>query len=127
MSSTAPAHTILVVDDDMSIRLVASEALRQHGYQVLSASSSREALELLRQFEGTVHLLLTDVNLPGMSGGELAEEVASLRPGTRVLFMSGYSAGAALHDSVRESGVAFLAKPFVPDVLLRRVKAVLKS
>ena len=120
-----PNRTILVVDDDRVVRRLAAESLRAHGYDVLEAGSGAQALELAREHQGEIHLLLTDVALPGMNGGELAEAVAAERPGVATLFMSGYSAGAALHDSVRDEGVSFLAKPFNPEALLRKVRAVL--
>lgn len=118
-------ETILVIDDDVAIRDIAATTLRANGYTVLAARSGAEGLALLKAHDGEVHLLLTDVSMPGMSGGEVAEAVAAERPGIKTLFMSGYSAGAALHDSVREEGVAFLAKPFVHGILLRKVRAVL--
>lgn len=118
-------ETVLVVDDDKMIRDLTATTLRSHGYTVLAASSGAEALALLKAHSGDLHLLLTDISMPGLSGGELAEAVAAERPSVKLLFMSGFSAGAALHDSVREEGVAFLAKPFVPNVLLRKVREVL--
>jgi two-component system cell cycle sensor histidine kinase/response regulator CckA len=118
-------ETILVVDDDVVIRDITAVALRTHGYTVMVARSGAEALALLKDHDGVVHLLLTDISMPGLSGGEVAEAVAAMQPAIKVLFMSGYSAGAALHDNVRDEGVAFLAKPFVPNILLRKVRSVL--
>lgn len=117
--------TILVVHDDWAVRQAATEALKRVGYQVIEAGSAADALAALRDHDGDLDLLLTDVSMQGMDGGELAEAVTAERPGVRVLYMSGYSAGAALHDTVREEGVAFIAKPFVTDVLLRKVRDIL--
>lgn len=119
--------TILLVDDDRAVRRGAADALRKVGYQVLEAGSGAEALAALKAHEGDLDLLLTDVQMAGMDGGELAEAVTAQRPAVKVLFMSGYTGGAALHDTVREEGVAFIAKPFVAEVLLRRVKTMLKA
>ena len=120
-------ETILVVDDDRTVRRGTADALRRFGYDVLEAGSGADALAALKAHEGEVHLLLTDVSMQGMDGGELAEAAQAARPSLRVLFMSGYTGGAALHDGVREEGVAFIAKPFVTAVLLRKVKAALES
>lgn len=119
--------TILVVDDDRSVRAATADVLRRAGYEVLEAHSGSSALDVLKGREGPVDLLLTDVQMQKMDGGELAEAVQATRPDLRVLFMSGYTGGAALHDSVRDEGVNFIAKPFVADVLLRKVRAVLKE
>ena len=120
-------ETILVVDDDRVVRRSAADALRQAGYQVLEAASGADALAESRALAGDLHLLLTDVSMGNMDGGELAETLAAERPGLKVIYMSGYTGGAALHDGVREEGVAFIAKPFVVEVLLRRVRSILKG
>lgn len=121
-------ETILVVDDDRTVRRGAADALKRLGYDVLEAASGAEALAVLEAHEGAVHLLLTDVSMQGMDGGELAEAAQQARPDLRVLFMSGYTGGAPLHDSVREEGgIAFIAKPFVMEILLRKVKAALEA
>ncbi|MFI5280208.1 MAG: response regulator [Gemmatimonadales bacterium] len=119
--------TIMVVDDDRSMREGAAGALRAAGYEVLEAGSGSSALALLADHTGKLDLLLTDVQMQNMSGGELAESVQADHPDVRVLFMSGYTSGAALHDSVREDGVAFIAKPFVSETLLKKVRALLKG
>jgi DNA-binding NtrC family response regulator len=119
--------TILVVDDDRALREGTAEALRAAGYEVLEAGSGASALALLEDHTGRLDLLLTDVQMAKMNGGELAESVQEDRPGVKVLFMSGYTGGAALHDTVREDGVDFIAKPFVAETLLKKVRAILKS
>ena len=122
-----PKGTILVVDDERSVRDATADVLRRAGYEVLEAHSGSSALELLKGHEGAIDLLLTDVQMQRMDGGELAEAVQAAQPGVRVLFMSGYTGGAALHDSVRDEGVNFIAKPFVSEMLLRKIRAVLKG
>jgi CheY-like chemotaxis protein len=118
--------TILVVDDDRAIRQGTALYLREAGYQVLEASSGKAALEEIKGHP-ELDLLLTDVTMQNMDGGELAEAVQAAHPAVKILFMSGYTGGAALHDSVRDDGPAFIAKPFVPDMLLRKVRTLLKS
>ena len=122
-----PRHTILLVDDDAVVRKLSAGVLSGAGFDVLEAGSGPQALQVARAHQGTIGLLLTDVELPGMSGGELAEALAKERPDVPTVFMSGYSAGAALHDSVRDEGVAFIAKPFNPEALLRKVRAALRG
>jgi PAS domain S-box-containing protein len=118
-------ETILLVEDDGQVRELVSRSLGKSGYRVISAGNGEEALELL----GTpvaFQMLFTDVVLPGMSGPMLAERVAERRPGTRVLFMSGHT-GTATAPGGRwdDESISFLQKPFTPDDLLRRVRAVL--
>jgi CheY-like chemotaxis protein len=119
--------TILVVDDDRAVRRGTADALRKAGYLVLEAGSGGDALAALKAHEGEVNLLLTDVQMQKMDGGELAELVTAERPDVKVMFMSGYTSGAALHDNVRDEGPVFIAKPFVTEVLLRKVRAILKA
>jgi len=122
-----PRQTILLVDDDAVVRKLSAAALGAAGFDVLEAGSGPQALQVARAHPGAIGLLLTDVALPGMSGGELAEALSRDRPGVPTVFMSGYSAGAALHDTVRDEGVAFIAKPFNPEALLRKVRAALRG
>ena len=118
--------TILVVDDDRSVRQGTAEGLRRAGYRVLEAKSGKDALAVLEQ-ENAVDLLLTDIQMQRMDGGELAEAAQELHPDLRVLFMSGYTGGAALHDTVRDEGPSFIAKPFVMDNLLKKVRRILRD
>jgi PAS domain S-box-containing protein len=120
-------ETILVVEDEPVLLELVSEVLGSHGYRVLPAGNADEALRLCRSGSVPVHLLVTDVVMPGMSGRDLAELVAAAHPGTRFLFMSGYPEDYLGHHGVMESGTAFLQKPFMPDHLLRKVREVLDT
>ncbi len=118
-------ETILVVDDDDSVRALVGRSLREHGYTVLAAEGPAAALELVRGRSGGIDLLVTDVVMPGRGGRQLADELAGLLPGLRVLFMSGYTHDAVVHRGVLEPGLHFLSKPVGADVLLRTVRDLL--
>ena len=99
--------------------------LREKGYTILEASSGQEALQLSKSHKGPIHLLATDVVMPGMSGRETAERLSSRWPGIKVLYMSGYTDNAIVHHGVLEKGTHFLQKPFSPEALARKVREVL--
>ncbi len=120
-------ETILVVEDNEQVRAIACRALERQGYQVLSAGLGGEALLICEQFKGAVDLLLTDVVMPQMSGRELVNRLLPLRPDMKVLFMSGYTDDAILHHGVLEKGVMLLHKPFLPEVLVSKVREVLDA
>jgi PAS domain S-box-containing protein len=115
-------ETILVVEDEASIRSLAREILEGQGYAVLEAPGADEALRRAAEHAGPIHLLLTDVVMPGKSGVDLAQDLLGLRPGLRVVYMSGYADRAVDADA---PGVAFVQKPFDPALLARRVRATL--
>jgi two-component system cell cycle sensor histidine kinase/response regulator CckA len=123
--AAAGTETILLVEDEDAVRAVARESLRRHGYRVLEARDAESALAIAAGFEGHIGLLLTDVVMPGLSGRALADRLAPKRPGTRVLFMSGYTDDAIVQHGVLEPGLSFLQKPFTPDVLAQKVREVL--
>jgi two-component system cell cycle sensor histidine kinase/response regulator CckA len=126
----APARgteTVLVVEDEEMIRQIICVALAEYGYTALPAKDGEEAWEVCLGAQGPIHLLLSDVVLPGMSGRESAKRLVSNRPEMRVLYMSGYTANAIVHHGVLEPGLAFLQKPFAPVVLLRKVREILDS
>ena len=119
------SETILLVEDEDSLRELAHEILGGLGYKVLEAGTGRAALELAERHPGPIDLLLTDVIMPGMSGRELAAELLASRPGARALYMSGYTDDAIIHHGVLEPGLAFLQKPFPLEALARKVREVL--
>jgi PAS domain S-box-containing protein len=120
-------ETILVVEDAEPLRKLAQIFLEQRGFQVLTASSGEEALKVAAEFSGKIHLLLTDVVMPGMNGRVLAEQLLPKRPGLKVLYMSGYTDSFIAGHGVLEEGTHLLHKPFTEDVLISKVREVLKS
>ncbi len=121
------SSTILLVEDDEALRELATRILRQHGYTVLPASGGAEAELLCRRFEGTIHLLLSDVVMPGMSGAKLARRLRRQRPDIRVLFISGYTDNAILQHGILKSTTAFLQKPFTANSLADKVANILEA
>jgi two-component system, cell cycle sensor histidine kinase and response regulator CckA len=119
------SETVLLVEDETVVRQLVAEILEMSGYTVLQAGDGPSALELLRRHSGTIELLVTDVVMPGMSGPEVAQAVTSMRPGTQVLYTSGYTDSAIGHHGVLEPDVAFLQKPFSADDLTHKVRRLL--
>ncbi len=117
--------TVLVVEDEDLMREVTTRILERNAYHVLAASSGREALEVLARYDGIVDLLLTDVVMPKMLGKEVAERVRALRPGTRVLYMSGYAQPVLGERGTLDPGVILIEKPFSEPKLLAKVRDVL--
>jgi PAS domain S-box-containing protein len=124
-SEEGGSETILLVEDDPAVRQATTRILTSAGYRVLATASPVEALALLAAFEGPVHLLLSDVVLPQMSGRELAQQVQAAHPGVKVLYMSGYTKNAIVHSDELPSDVKFIAKPFKAAELRRAVRQAL--
>jgi len=120
-------ETVLLVEDDESIRQLTRRCLAYHGYTVLDVQSGEAAIRTASQHDGPIHLLLTDVVMPGISGRHLAESLAVSRPEMRCLYMSGYSADLIAKHGVLEPQVALLEKPFTQDALLRQLRKILDS
>jgi CheY-like chemotaxis protein len=123
--SARGSGTVLVVEDEEAIRRLALTVLSARGYEVLTAADGFEALEIAAARSGAIDLLVTDVVMPRMNGPELAARMASLRPGIRVLFISGYAESALTHEGRLEPGVDLLQKPFDPATLAERVRRAL--
>ncbi len=120
-------ETILLAEDEEVVRRLAREILSENGYKVLEAGNGREALLISEAHRGEIHLLLTDVVMPTMSGRELTDRIRPLRPDLRIMYMSGYTDDAILRHGVLENGIPFLQKPFTPEELARKVREVLDA
>lgn len=120
-------ETVLVVEDEREVRSLVGAALAGEGYQVLEASTGEEAIRVAAGHVGPIHLLLSDVIMPGMGGGELAAQIRAGRPETRALLMSGYTDDAIVRHGVLLRDQAFLQKPFTGETLLRKVRETLDA
>ena len=123
--TTLGGETILIVEDDDALRTVACRSLVQCGYEVLEASDGQEALRLCAQHDGRIHLVVSDMVMPEMSGSELAELIAESFPEVRVLLMSGYTRDEAARRGIASERYSFLEKPFTPTKLAARVRELL--
>lgn len=119
------SETILIVEDADVVRTLAKKVLQMNGYTVLEASNGPEALRLSQTLSGPIHLMVTDVVMPHMSGRELTERLAPLRPEMKLLYISGYPGNAIAHHGILDPETAFLQKPFAPAALVRKVREVL--
>ncbi len=121
------SETILLAEDEEMVRIFTKAVLESQGYTVLEARDGSQALELARQHGGPIHLLVTDVVMPGMSGRALAERLAQAHPDTTVLYLSGYTDNTIVPHGVLDEGTAFLQKPFTPHALALKVREVLDT
>ena len=119
--------TIMIVEDDAALLQVTHRSLEEIGYTILVALSPAEAIRTSERHPGPIHLMVTDVIMPGMSGAQLASHLSATRPEMKVLYVSGYTDDAIVHHGVLEPGLAFLAKPFSPKALARKVGDVLAT
>ena len=128
-SSRAAAHgeTILVVEDETDLRNMIVRALQRRDYHVLEAANGEEALELVRQNNNDVQLLITDIVMPGMRGTEAAQRIAAAVPGLKVLYMSGYTDNAMFHQKLFDTGTIFIQKPFSLNALEEKVRQTLET
>jgi CheY-like chemotaxis protein len=122
---TSPAPSILLVDDEDTVRRFTSRVLGQHGFEVLSAASGDEAIAAASGRVGSIDLLMTDVMMPGMNGRQLADILLARQPSLRVLFMSGYAEDVLATSVGLVPGAAFLSKPFKPKALVSKVSDIL--
>jgi PAS domain S-box-containing protein len=120
-------ETILLVEDEEAVRELASRILSAKGYSVVAAKSVKDAEQFSEKHTGKIHLLLTDIIMPGTSGRELARRITGRHPQTRVLYMSGYTDNVLAQGGVLEAGLSFLQKPFTPGALVQKVRDVLDS
>jgi DNA-binding NtrC family response regulator len=127
VSHTSGTETILVVEDEEAIRDITKRILGMAGYTVLTAANASDALLACEAHAREIHLLLTDVVMPQLGGRGLAERLAVLRPGMKVLYMSGYTDDAIAHHGTLAPGTHFIAKPFSAVDLTTKVRAVLES
>ena len=118
-------ETILIVDDSPSIRQLIVDILKPLGYKCLQAGSGKDAIDAVREYSGEVHLLLTDVVMPGMSGRDLSTIIGKERPEMKVIFMSGYTENIIVHHGVLEQGITYIAKPITPSALTQKIRSVL--
>jgi CheY-like chemotaxis protein len=119
------SETVLVVEDEDAVRSLVERILRGAGYRVLAAANGDDAIARVEGHRGKIHLLLTDVVMPEMSGRELAEHLAEHNPRLKTIFMSGYTDNAIVHHGVLDPGTRFIGKPFSPFDLARKVREVL--
>jgi two-component system, cell cycle sensor histidine kinase and response regulator CckA len=124
-SHGADSPTVLIAEDEPTVRLLMKRVLQRAGYTVLVASDGEEALEMARSHGSPIDALVTDVIMPGMGGGELSRCLRREQPGIKVLHVSGYTAGALRHSEALEDGAAFMQKPFSPKALIARLGEVL--
>ncbi|MFA6244981.1 MAG: response regulator, partial [Candidatus Hydrogenedentales bacterium] len=120
-------ETVLVVEDEESLLKLAKRMLERLGYTVVTAGSPALAIEVAAAYSGEIHLLMTDVVMPGMTGRETWKHLSGIRPGLKCLFMSGYTANVIAHQGVLDEGVHFLQKPFSEEALARKIREALGS
>jgi CheY-like chemotaxis protein len=119
------AETVLLVEDEEMVRQIANEILTLNGYRVLQAAHGNEALEISRNHDGVIDVMITDVVMPLMGGPELAQTLAASRPQMQVLYMSGYTDDTIVHHGVLQQGTAFLQKPFTAEAFTRKLREVI--
>jgi two-component system cell cycle sensor histidine kinase/response regulator CckA len=124
---TGGSETVLLVEDEESVRELVRETLKARGYTVIEASDGISGMRVAEEYPGKIEILITDVVMPGMSGRELAKRITAARLDIKVLYLSGYTEDAIIHEGALEPGTAFLQKPFTLQVLARKVREVLRG
>ena len=119
------SETVLLVEDEEGVRQLAREYLETNGYKVIQAADGHAALELAGMYDGPIHLLMTDIVMPGINGRELAERITRIRPGIKILYMSGYTDQAVVHHGMLNSGYVLLQKPFTMAALACKLREIL--
>ena len=127
MENLGGSETVLIVEDDDSLRKFSQRTLQHHGYRILEAENGEDALRVSEAYDGTIDLLITDVVMPKMGGKETAERLQSLYPHMKVLYMSGYTDNAIVHHGVLKPGLNFIEKPFTLKGLAHIVKEILNT
>jgi CheY-like chemotaxis protein len=127
LASVSGEATILLAEDEEIVRTLTGAVLRKHGYTVLEAENGLQALSVCREHAGPIHLLVTDVIMPGMSGLALAERLVRCHPEAKVLYMSGHSDDTLEHHGLLGTDVAFIQKPFPPSALAKQVQEALSG
>ena len=125
MGEQTGTETILLVEDVEPLRILVKEILIRYGYKVLDAENGDDAIRMARNFNGPIHLLLTDVVMPGMRGDQLARKLSGILPKMKVLYMSGYPNDGIVRSGIVPDGVSFLEKPFTREILNRNIRQVL--
>lgn len=120
-------ETILLAEDEEIVRKLVFEQLKSHGYHVLEATNGKSALSICKQYQQPIHLLITDVIMPEMSGRDLVDQMLQLRPEMKALYMSGYTDDAIVHHGILDSDVDFIQKPFTTNSLMRKVRELLDT
>lgn len=120
-------ETILAVEDNNLVRELISKSLKHYKYLVLKADHPDEAIKICSSYKGHIHLMVTDIVMPKMSGKELVEQVSPLRPDMKILYTSGFTDSAIVHHGILDSDIAFLQKPFTPDELARKIREILDT
>jgi two-component system cell cycle sensor histidine kinase/response regulator CckA len=124
--STEGKHILLVEDDDL-VRRFLGQVLRMHGHTVFEAATSHGAASICKQEQGRIHLMVSDLRMPGTNGRQLAKELAHLQPEMKVLFVSGSADDTIVQRGVLDPETAFIQKPFTPDAFMQRVHEVLSA
>jgi two-component system cell cycle sensor histidine kinase/response regulator CckA len=120
-------ETVLLTEDEEVVRKLACQVLRIYGYHVLEAADGTAALLISESYPAAIHLLITDVIMPGLSGPDLANRLTELRPEVKVLYMSGYTDSAIVHQGILDEGANFIQKPFSTDVLAIKIREILDA